>query len=275
MVKNILFAGITLFVLAFTACDTIEGPYKETPVVEPAGDTIPAVVLFEFTGWNCPFCYLGHEAVQQLEEAYSERVQAIAIHAGSFAEPGNEGPDFRCMESDQLLEKFNRPSEFPTGAINSINEDDLTGPTEWGTVVAEQIALSSQSPEVFITTDSSHTSDELTVSFKVKFADDLSGTYNFCAYVVENGIIAPQNKAGEGIIEEYEHQHVLRASMKNGIMGETLATNPTSGTVFEKSYTLLVDITAWNIDSLKVIPFVYNTETYELLRMNFINPKTE
>jgi len=121
--------------------------------------------------------------------------------------------------------------------------------------------------------EETNTDTTITAKVNLEFAKSLSGNYNLSVYVVENGIEAPQNKNGT-IINNYMHNHVLRASMYNGIIGELVGENPTNGTKFECKYTLNVD-SEWVADSLHLIPFVYNTETNIVIPTKIVKPKTE
>ena len=107
----------------------------------------------------------------------------------------------------------------------------------------------------------------------IESAKQVTGSYNLSVYVIENGIIAPQKHFSEGLIEEYEHGHVLRASMNNGIIGDFIGTDIAIGTKFEKSYSLNID-TEWVADSLYVIPFIYNTKTNTVIPTKIIKPNS-
>ena len=271
----ILLSAVFLFVVS---CDKIEpfsdGTYKTVPEVEIGGDTLESVILFEFTGWACVFCPNGHDMIHTIEANYPDRVHAIAIHAGSFADPGNEGPDFRCQESDDLLERFDNSDKFPGGAINSMNLVDVKTPDAWSSDVAAAFEESKNNPQAYITFSNSNTASIVSADITVEFTQALTGNYNLSVFVVENGVEAPQKHFSEGLIEEYVHSHILRASMNNGIIGDFVATNPTIGIEFEKSYTLNID-TEWVADSLHVIPFIYNTETNMVIPSKIIKPKKE
>lgn len=276
--RKILSFIIGVILLLNVGCDVIEpfedGTYIERPDLEEAGDTIESIILFEFTGWACIGCPIGHEMIHLIEDNYPERVHAIAIHAGFFAEPGNDGPDFRCNDSDDLLERFNNPNAFPQGSVNSMNFDDLTSPDAWSSIVAAAFQESENNPQAFIKFSQSITAEKISAEIVVEFSQELTGDYNLSVFVVENGVVAPQKHFSEGLIEEYEHSHILRASMNNGIIGDLVATNPTVGTEFEKSFSLNID-TEWVADSLHVIPYIYNTETNIVIPTKVIKPKTK
>ena len=173
-----------------------------------------------------------------------------------------------------LLERFDNSDKFPGGAINSMNLVDVKTPDAWSSDVAAAFEESKNNPQAYITFSNSNTASIVSADITVEFAQALTGNYNLSVFVVENGVEAPQKHFSEGLIEEYEHSHILRASMNNGIIGDFVATNPTIGIEFEKSYILNID-TEWVADSLHVIPFIYNTETNMVVSTKIIKPKTE
>jgi len=275
--KNAIYIIGVIF-LFIVACDKIEpfddGTYISTPLIEEGGDTIPHVILFEFTGWNCPNCPSGHEMVHELEKVYHESVKAIAIHAGFFAVPGNDNYyDFRTAVGNEFYEQFNKPNTFPIGAINSMNSLDFSASVDqWPTDFSEAYNTSNTNTEAFLTYTYSHNNNTLQADVKIDFNANLQGTYNLSVLVVENGIEDIQNN--EGDIDDYIHNHVLRASMNNGIVGDIISSDPKVGTEFEKSFTLNID-SEWVADSLHVIPFIYNVENNIVIPTKVIKPKTE
>lgn len=272
-----LFILLSAVFLVTVSCDKIEpfedGTYKTVPEIEIGGDTIPHVILFEFTGWNCPNCPSGHDMIHDLEEIYHESVKAIAIHAGFFAEPGNDNYyDFRCDVGDDLHKQFDNTNIFPSASVNNMNSSSLSASVEqWAIDFNTAYELANNEPEAFIMFDYSNNGTVLEADVKIEFANTLQGDFNLSVYVVENGIEDIQNNLG--IIEDYVHSHVLRASMSNGIIGDLVETNPSAGTIFEKSFSLNID-SEWVADSLHVIPFIYNTETNIVIPTKIIKLKT-
>jgi thiol-disulfide isomerase/thioredoxin len=270
--KQIMIAFMALAL--FNACDTIEGPYEETPDVDLGGDTISQVVIFELTGWDCPNCPSGHEIIHQLEGVYGESVQAIGIHAGTFTDEGNDNNFiFTCDLSDALLERFGNPTSKPMAAFNSMNSKDLSNSyTNWPALFKPVYdTLYKYVPEIYLSYEFYMVGTELHASINGEFVKNIEGTYNLSVFVVENGIEDVQ-KVGSDYDDEYIHNHVLRASMYNGIYGESVGNNPTIGTIIEKQYTLDVSGTDWVADSLHVIPFVYKTETNMVIPTKIIKP---
>lgn len=83
-------------------------------------DTEPqdkSVVLEQYTGINCGFCPQGSAIANQIYNANPDRVVVIAVHAGSFANPGSGQPDFRTPFGPSLLGQTGITG-FPAGTVN-------------------------------------------------------------------------------------------------------------------------------------------------------------
>jgi hypothetical protein len=268
MIKNIFFGLIALTFL-FSACDEIEGPYTEVPDVGPVGDTIHTVVLFEFTGWECINCPNAHREIDKLHGVYGEIFQPISIHAGGFAAPRDEyDNDYRTDVGNELNESMN-VQQYPIGAVNALTGDSLTSENSWGTKIFNELkkaTVANIKMDESVSTDST----KISISLDIEFSLQLSGDYYVCAYMVENGIIGPQNDGGE-IIEDYVHKHMLRASF-NGTWGDKIATDPVKGFSVKKDYTLNLD-SKWVVDSLHIIPFIYENSTKRVVPFNMIKEK--
>ena len=75
------------------------------------------VLLEGFSGINCYYCAEGDAEATALQNTHPDRIVWINIHAGIFAEPSGNEPDFRSSYSDTLL-SFSGLSLFPAAMIN-------------------------------------------------------------------------------------------------------------------------------------------------------------
>ncbi len=75
------------------------------------------VVLEQYTGINCGFCPQGSAIANQIYNANPDRVVVIAVHTGSFANPGAGQPDFRTPFGPSLLGQTGITG-FPAGTLN-------------------------------------------------------------------------------------------------------------------------------------------------------------
>jgi hypothetical protein len=112
--------------------------------------------------------------------------------------------------------------------------------------------------------------NKIRINTKVTFTTNLIDSQYISIAIIENGLIDFQ-KSGGNVIEDYEHEHVLRR-MITPSTGSQLKGQITAGRVFEKTfdYELAVDET-WNKKNLKLIVFVHNgpggTEPYKVLQV--------
>jgi len=271
MIKKILF-GIAALTFLFSACDEIEGPYTEIPDVKPTGDTVHTIVLFEFTGWKCINCPNAHRKIDELHSVYGEIFQPISIHAGGFAEPSDEYEnDYRTDIGNELDEKMNG-SKYPGGAVNALVRDSVTDENSWGTAIFKELKKTTVA-NIKMNKSVSTDSTKISINLDIEFSLQLTGDYYVCAYMVENGIIGPQKEEGQPLHEEYVHKHVLRASF-NGTWGDKIATDPAEGFSVKKDYSLNLD-NKWVIDSLHIIPFIYENSTKRVIPFNMIKEKSE
>ncbi|MBQ3831773.1 MAG: Omp28-related outer membrane protein, partial [Bacteroidales bacterium] len=101
----------------------------------------------------------------------------------------------------------------------------------------------------------------------------VSRKLSLVAYVIEDGIVGWQfdYESNPQEIGNYVHNHVLRTSF-NGVFGEEVKTDNaqlSAGDVIEKSYSKAVK-SDWNIANCKVVAFVYDTDTKEILQAEVV-----
>jgi hypothetical protein len=279
MKYNFLFIIVPLILIVLNyGCDKIEGPYtEEFEVEEITGDTVPSVVFFEFTGVRCMFCPQGHEVIHGIDTLYKEQFHAIGIHAesaGSFTVPFEDHPesDFTTEVSDQLYNLLKPGTSLPVGAAQSLNTENVKGRFDWNAEVAKNIVPSSKIKSFIRVGKEDIDSVNIKVEYVVTFDTVFEGKYKFCAYVLENGIVAPQIYLGK-TIEDYHHEHVLRASLTNDL-GNDIDENPEVG----KEYSFELEMKTspkWNADSLHIVPFIYNSDTKNMPAQAIIKESKE
>jgi hypothetical protein len=75
------------------------------------------VVLEEYTGIYCTFCPDGHRLANQFKAANPGDVVLLNIHAGSFAIPNGNDPDFRTTQGP-LIASAAGIVGYPAGSVN-------------------------------------------------------------------------------------------------------------------------------------------------------------
>jgi hypothetical protein len=269
-------AVILILAALFQACDKIEEPYiKEGNVVWNGRK----IIIYDFTGHKCGNCPRAHETVESLLGIYGEAIIPIAIHCTSFARvtvtdttlPYHN--DFRTDIGDFLGGRDGNPGFYgdlalPIGLVNNLAVESLIGHGAWGTEIAKII---SSFPEYLVEIESEYSVSDSIVSTEIEIVTNINNSrkLSVVAFVIEDEIIDWQKDYSltEDNIEDYEHNHVLRAGF-NGSFGEVIKDNEnptTNGDILTKSYTLVAE-PDWKISNCSVVAFVYDTDTKEILQ---------
>ena len=242
--------------IAFS-CDTINEPYIENTNGQLNSD----VILIEFTGMKCVYCPQGHIAIDELKDLYGDKIRPIAIHAGEFAEPDVEFPADYRTDAGNTLYDYIEPLGFPSGSINSFSPDSVVAVTAWATKVAQQ---GMQKPVALLTVTVSIVDSVINLKIITQGTRMTESDYRLCAYLTEDKVIGKQ-KDGSKTIEDYQHNHMLRA-----VFGNVWGKEIDFGTKSESNFSLKLQ-SKWNKDNLDVVPFIldYNSKKIIPAEVNF------
>lgn len=240
------------------------------------------IVILDFTGHKCGNCPKGHKAINALEEKFGEAVVPIAVHCTYY---GNTNPyasphttdtsfnyDFRCEEGIFLGGGdtdggYMDLDAVPAGLINTFNPALINNSTNgWATDFAKYY---STYPEFSFEVSTAFADSAISADIKLKAEVVTSRKLSLVAYVIEDGIVGWQfdYESTPQEIGNYVHNHVLRTSL-NGVFGEDVKADNaqlSAGDVIEKSYSKAVR-SDWNVANCKVVAFVYDTDTKEILQ---------
>ena len=275
--KQIL-AIFTFIIVAgsfFYSCDTIEEPYFDENATVWNGRK---VLILDFTGQRCGYCPDGHRTLVQLQQTYPDAIVPVAVHCSflglSITDDTTQPFHYDFMTpisivlgGDGLSSSgyFNISSQ-PVGTVNSFSPDDISAPGAWGTNAA---GFMTRYPEFLISIESTYADSIISADISVETEVASTRNLKLGVYVVESHIIQWQEDYSEeeSPVENYEHNHVLRASM-NGDFGEDINTGNAGiaiGDEFTKSYTLKIG-SDWVTDNIQLIAFVYDNDTKEVLQ---------
>jgi len=274
IISIILFVG---FIAVQQSCDIIEEPYLTPTDTIPinGGDTnqaqIRKILLEDYTGHLCPNCPEAAEEAHKLKLLYGDSIVVLAVHAGFFAEPMSQGlftADYGTPEGTEFNNHYGI-QEYPSGLVNRTDYNGSTklNVTQWEGAVKTAVRQQ-QLAEISIMLDYNSGTRELGVSIESEFLESLSGTYSISVFISEDGIISPQvdNSAPGGYIENYEHNHMLRASL-NGTWGDPVGLDGTAvaGETENNNYTTTLD-NGWIDSNCRVVAFIYKDDTREIIQ---------
>ena len=257
--KKIIIILAALFMAI--SCDIIEGPYKQE--LTTAGEFNKNVVLFDFTAINCVFCPTANKVAESLSDLYGhDNVIVIGAHASSLAVPikDKNQVDFRSEPSTELYDKFAKGEGLPLGMVNfrDIDGRKITNFGNWDGMIIEESYLE---PEMDLTMELTH--DEGTQDVEITITADYFTSSNpddnICIYVTEDSLISDQKDNGV-IVENYVHNHVLRASVTGTLGTQFTGNDVVSGDSFSKSYNYTIP-EEYRANKLRFVAFIKNKNT--------------
>jgi hypothetical protein len=255
-------------------CDKLEAPYATVKVVESDTNKRTAVVE-DYTGHYCVNCAGAAKTARTLEEGYHGQVFVISVHAGFYARPdATQGSlyaaDFRCVTGDE----WNATPVFaidqnPKGMINRLpyNSKMSMLPGDWPGAVAAAVKLPKFAVMSMANAYDAGTRT-LTTRVDTRFLNSQAGTYNLCVCILEDSIYGGQKNNDPKVDSVPEIKHflfmdILRGSV-NGTWGEALTSAIDTSAILSKTYSFVLK-PEWKAKHCKVIAFVANAETYEIL----------
>lgn len=198
-----------------------------------------SALIENFTGIHCGFCPQGHAIIHNLMAAQPEKVYTIAIHAGNYADPNPDEPNFIVEDGVTIHDEMGIDAYgYPSGTVNrrAFSADMITGRGSW---TKDTKAVLSEDAPVNLWLQSNYDGDtrELTIDVELYYTANVDQENNYLSVAyVESNILGPQSGANAG--NNYVHKHMLRGYITD-VWGEVIE-NPQKGKFVEKSYTFTV-----------------------------------
>lgn len=278
-----IFAGIALSMCLFIACDDIpeqerliriQETSEEAPII--ASPSQQRVLLEDFTGWRCTNCPEAAKTISELEEKFQDKLIVMAVHGTSFARPNQENHllDLSTEQGNIWVANFGI-SNLPIGMVNrrTYAGSLQIAPPDWENSI--NAVLSDESKHTLdlnmgIILKASE--DKILVSTETLFLGNCSDALTLSLVVLESNIEGVQKNDDPSVgdvplIENYMFNHVMRnhGSFDN-ILTEDNKTY-SAGDSIKKSYLLTLS-KEWKLDHCKVVCFISNTNTKEIIQVN-------
>ena len=241
--------------------------YAQLPVSTTA--EMKNVVLEEFTGIYCGYCPQGHAIANDIYDANPNDVVVINIHAGSYANPQGNDPDFRTPFGDAIANQSDLAG-YPAGTVNrqvfagmemnaggtamSRSNWESTSNTVLGQASYVNVALEGTLDVV---------TRVLTVDVETHFTGVAPSSVNLNVALLQNHVAGTQSGASgnpDQVLEDgnYEHNHMLR-HLLTGQWGHVINTT-TQGTTSSNqfTYTIPEDLNGvpYELGNLEIVAFV-------------------
>lgn len=275
---NAIILALALGVFAFMGCDKEVGPFYELlnseeitvefPDVNPSS-VYRKILLEEFTGHKCTNCPQAHEILESLQEQYGDTLVAVGIHYSSFAKPDKEGLftyDFRTDAGNEVGDRYGI-NGIPKAIVNRNDKSGGWSRDLWANVLRDldrsQVPVALQLINQY---DASK--NKLKANLKVTMLQDYASPLYLVVYVVEDGIVKPQ-KDGPDDIENYVHNHVLRAALTDpfGFPLRSGAGSWSSGDTETYAASISFDNTDWVPENCHVVAFLLDQGNYDVLQV--------
>ncbi|MDE7421720.1 MAG: Omp28 family outer membrane lipoprotein [Muribaculaceae bacterium] len=266
MKTSYLTIGLFLLAGVATGCDNIDNDERYIKVEKPVIDNPRTLLIMEFTGNNCINCPRGAEVINQIkEDEAQERVISVGLHPfgdiNTTPLPSVNGiQDFRTQAATALYEYY-QPGGFPTAIFNGLKSSMSGTMTDWQQRASEALKIPSVL-NLAATCEYDKDSRNLTVDYSVEFLDYVNTKLNVTAWLVENHIMGTQKMPNGSTNRNYEHNHVLRASL-NGDWGQELGSAFLEGDVKEGTASMTLE-EGWAAENCDVVVYVYRDDNKEV-----------
>lgn len=258
--------GLVLLAEIAAGCDNISEEDRYIKVEKPVIENAQTLLIMEFTGNNCKNCPEGANIITEIKEDEGpDKVISVGLHPygdiNTEPVPSKYAPDriqdFRT-DAATALYNYYKPSGFPSAIFNGLN---MSGSMlDWAQRASEALTATARM-SISASCEYDSESQDLTVNYTVEFGNTISDKLNLTVWLVENHIKGTQMMPDGKMNREYEHNHVLRASL-NGDWGQTIA-NENGGSVDSESApvtgaaTISFKDTNWVPENCEAVVFVY------------------
>jgi len=303
--KNLINSSliISVFGLSFVSCDKIEEPIKPeilidttlfstgnwvdyvSPTFGENTNTNRNLILEDYTGHDCPNCPTAAIVAKDIEDANSERVFVVSIHAGKGGNDGFQKTKSDCGTAsnphDKLCHDFrtNEGTDYgikfadygfvgnPYGNISRYTFSDFMFQyhTAWAEKVDELLLANDLKINIQAKSNYYDESKGGFLHVESQSLKDLSGNYNIVTYVVQNHIEEWQNVSST-YVEDYDHHNVFLGCVDNEAWGQTIFSNASSGDKVETVYSYKLP-TGISKEEIHFISYVYDVDTYEIIQV--------
>lgn len=218
---------------------------------------VPRRVLIEdHTGQVCPNCPDAGYVVHQFQQTYGDLIVPVAIHSEM---QGIMEPAGLANELGNTYYKYWNMEYKPAGLISRIDGDDgkVLDKTWW--TAALQYILPQETPLDIRIRATQANNSQADIDVKVLCTrPEATVSGKLQVWVTEDNIVALQDSMGIRI-DNYVHNHVLRAAV-NGTWGQDISlTGAEGGNQNEQHYSLSLN-PAWKPSDVVIVAFVYNDD---------------
>jgi len=207
------------------------------------------VLVEDYTGTWCGYCPRVSHAIE-LSRQQTGQITVVAVH---------NDEEYYCSEVTQLENAFGITG-YPTAKVDRASDWTYPEPSNVDQVV--EPTLCDNAPLGLAITPSLSGST-MTIKVDAKFSQDFDfDETKLVVFVLEDGLIADQENytsyyGGVDVISNFEHNHVLRASLTN-VAGDAITSNLVTNSIYTKTFTANVPSNVANTSNMSIVAFISN-----------------
>ncbi len=216
------------------------------------------VLIEDYTGTWCGYCPRVAHGIDLVEQQ-TDKAVVVAIHRGNTTSGASSYDPFNFPASQ--LENLINLTGYPTAMLNRTTLWNYPEPNN----ISQVVNLTGNNSEMGLAINSTLTGNELSIDVKVKFGEDYgSSDLKLVVYILEDELILNQVNytsyyGGSSIINDFEHNHVLRSSLTN-LLGEDIPSTDTNlDEVYSKNFSLTVPNNISDSSKMSIVAFVINS----------------
>lgn len=235
----------------FSSCEKMDEGERFEDYEFELGDKY--ILVEDFTGQKCVNCPDAAEFLKQMNPLFDDHMILVSMHAGGFA----LGTPLYNQTAQDYMNALNLKNN-PAVSIDRVYNSDGAY-TAWSDPLIERVkqnAVCSIDAKLTFSSDNKKVSAVSEVSFK----EDVSYKVGVQYYVLRDGIIGYQ-QSHDGVIPQYEHNHVFSGTMYSNIWGEALAGEEDGSYKNGSAYTSLqtpeFDLKDWDASKVSIVAFVF------------------
>ncbi|MDA9002655.1 Omp28-related outer membrane protein [Flavobacteriaceae bacterium] len=233
----------------FTAnYDSFVSNQVQIDVLAPPASFQKNVLIEDYTGTWCGYCPRVSYGIE-LVKAETDKAVVVAIHR-------QDEYNFNA----QALESLIGLTGYPTAMLNRTISWGYPEPNNIGQV----INLTNGAADLGLSINPTTDGNTMDIAIEVKFGIDYSlAELALVVYVLEDDLFSNQENytsyyGGAAVLTNFEHDHVLRASLTD-LLGDPIPqSSTTADNIFTQTITTNVPSNVSNSDNLSVVAFVVN-----------------
>ncbi len=222
----------------------------DKPVEEISSGYRQKMIAMQFTSVGCVNCPYLSEAVKEIQKDFPERIIPIAFHM----DYGNEPDPMSLPVNDKFYKKLSHSGDALSLPMFAFNFRKSSQPiiNEYSKIAEElELEMEQYPADCGVALETFYDASSRTAEIKAKFKSDVSASYRYHIFLVEDGVEYAQMGVEDG---SYVHNNVLRHMCADHIYGAKLEKGeeliPGTEYVVEKKAALDKD---WNASNVRVV----------------------